>query len=94
LNAPKDVKHEGCWFGQSKGVLDDTLKYLRAESGYEKLDDFIMNIIKLKKQIQAQIELEEAEEAAALAAQEAEEGDADEAAVSDPEPPAETAEET
>lgn len=40
----------------------------------EKLDDFILNIMKLKKQIQAQIELEEAEEVALLAGQETEDG--------------------
>jgi len=66
MNAPKDLLHESVWIGKSKGVLDDTLKYLKEISGYEKLDDFILNIIKLKRQIQHQIELEEAEEAAAL----------------------------
>ncbi|OXA59280.1 uncharacterized protein LOC118434358 [Folsomia candida] len=68
LNAPKDLNHESVWIGKSKGVLDDTLKYLKELSGYEKLDDFILNIIKLKRQIQHQIELEEAEEAVAAAA--------------------------
>ncbi|CAL8112912.1 unnamed protein product [Orchesella dallaii] len=92
LHAPKDVKHESCWIGQSKGVLDDTVKYLRAESGYEKLDDFILNIMKLKKQIQAQIELEEAEEAAALAA--AEEGEGEEEGGDAAAPESEPAEET
>jgi len=87
LNAPKDLKHESAWTG-SKNVLDDTVKYLYQESGYEKLDDFILNIMKLKRQIQLQIEMEEAEEAALAAAgagggQEEGDGGSEEAETSD-----------
>jgi len=45
--------------------LEVTLNFLRKESGYEKLDDFILNIVKLKRDIMAQIESEEQAEAAA-----------------------------
>jgi hypothetical protein len=34
LNAPKDLLHESVWIGKSKGILDDTLKYLKELSGY------------------------------------------------------------
>ncbi|XP_035703574.1 uncharacterized protein LOC118434365 [Folsomia candida] len=35
LNAPKDLLHESVWLGNSKGVLDDTLKDLKELSGYD-----------------------------------------------------------
>lgn len=34
LNAPKDLQHESVWIGKSKGVLDETLRYLKELSGY------------------------------------------------------------
>lgn len=66
-----DANHQSLW--DTSVVVDETLKYLRKESGYEKLDDFILSILKLKRDIKAEIANEEAEEAARARADEDEE---------------------
>ncbi|CAG7703888.1 unnamed protein product [Allacma fusca] len=55
-----DALHQSLWEGSV--VMEDTLKYLRKESGYEKFDDFILNILRLKEEIKIKLAEEEAEE--------------------------------
>jgi hypothetical protein len=55
-----DALHQSLWEGST--VMEDTLKYLRKESGYEKFDDFILNILRLKEEIKIKLAEEEAEE--------------------------------
>ncbi|CAL8101052.1 unnamed protein product [Orchesella dallaii] len=72
VNKPRDEQHESIWYSQTKHALHDGMKQLVADSGYEKLDDVVMNIMKfkeaLKKQLAAEEAEEEEEEAAAAAA--------------------------
>ncbi|ODM97891.1 Fibrous sheath-interacting protein 2 [Orchesella cincta] len=60
----KDPSHESAWIhGMVSNTLEETVEYLRFQTGkYEKLDDFIANIVHLKEAIARQIAIEEAEE--------------------------------
>ncbi|CAL8113597.1 unnamed protein product [Orchesella dallaii] len=60
----KDPSHESAWIrGVVSTTLEESVKYLRFQTGkYEKLDDFIVNIVNLKEAIARQLAIEEAEE--------------------------------
>ncbi|ODN05716.1 Fibrous sheath-interacting protein 2 [Orchesella cincta] len=62
LNKPRDEKHESVFYSQTKNVLQDSMKQLIKDSGYEKLDDVVMNIMKFKEALKKQLAAEEAEE--------------------------------